>query len=326
MTTKINELKEVLFGSEEVLICSHVRPDGDTIGSTLALREVLISKGKSVDIVCDGTIPEKFSFLQEVKEYKRVEDIDKQYPLVVFVDTASDGQMGECYKIFYKHKNVINIDHHVSNRGYAKYNYIVNKAACCEVFADLFKEMGIKITQKIATFLLLGMVTDTGNFAHNNTTANTLKVASEMIEKGANLTEINLKMFKNQPMSRSKLYLEILSKSKYFCDERVAIIVVKQQDLLKYGLDNSVTEGFIDYNLTISSVLISVSILETKDKTYKVSFRSKGDIDVNRVAGTFGGGGHKNASGAMLRGYLEDVIDKLTFTCGQYLDWYEWFF
>jgi phosphoesterase RecJ-like protein len=320
MTAKIEELKKVLFSEEEVLICSHIRPDGDTIGSALALREVLISKGIKVDLVCDGYIPEKFNFLPEVKEYKRVEEITKKYPLVVFVDTASDGQMGECYKIFYAHKNVVNIDHHISNKGYAKYNYIVNKAACCEVLADLCVEMNIEITEKLATFLLLGLVTDTGNFAHNNTTSNTLKVASKLIEKGANLTEINMQMFKNQPMSRSKLYLEIMSKSKYFHDDRVAIIVIKQQDLQKYNLDNSVTEGFIDYNLTISSVVISVSILETKDKTFKVSFRSKGDIDVNRVAGTFGGGGHKNASGAMLRGYLEDVIDKLAFTCGQYLE------
>ncbi|MBO4962558.1 MAG: bifunctional oligoribonuclease/PAP phosphatase NrnA [Clostridia bacterium] len=320
MTTKINELKTALFAHKEVLICSHIRPDGDTIGATLALREVLLTKGILVDIVCDSSIPQKFSYLSEVKEYKRVEEITKQYPLVVFVDTASDGQMGECYKIFYSHKNVINIDHHVSNKGYAKYNYVVNKASCCEVLADMFKEMGIEITQNIAKFLLLGMVTDTGNFAHNNTTANTLKVASEMVEKGANLVEINLQMFKNQPMSRSKLYLEIMSKSQYFHEDRVAVIIIRQQDLQKYGLDNSVTEGFIDYNLTISSVVISVSILETKDKTYKVSFRSKGEIDVNRVAGTFGGGGHKNASGAMLRGYLEDVVDKLVFTCGQYLD------
>ena len=320
MTAKIEELKKVLFSEEEVLVCSHIRPDGDTIGSALAIREVLISKGIKVDLVCDGNIPEKFYFLPEVKEYKRVEDINKKYPLVVFVDTASDGQMGESYKLFYAHKNVVNIDHHISNKGYAKYNYIVNKAACCEVLADLCVEMNIEITKKLATFLLLGLVTDTGNFAHNNTTSNTLKVASKLIEKGANLTEINMQMFKNQPMSRSKLYLEIMSKSKYFHDDRVAIIVIKQQDLQKYNLDNSVTEGFIDYNLTISSVVISVSILETKDKTFKVSFRSKGDIDVNRVAGTFGGGGHKNASGAMLRGYLEDVIDKLAFTCGQYLE------
>jgi len=317
---KISELKKVLFSAKEVLIVSHVRPDGDTIGSALSLREVLINQGIKVDLVCDGEIPSKFAFLPESQLYKKPEEVDKVYPLCVFVDVASDGQMGESYKFLYSHKEVVNIDHHVSNKGYAKYNYVEDKSACCELMYCLYKEFGIELTQKTATFLLLGMVTDTGNFGHSNTTAETLKIAGELVSKGANLYQINLNMFKNQPMERSKLYLDIISNSKYFLDNKMALIIIKQEDLNRYNLTSNVTEGFIDYNLTISGIEISVSLLETKDKTFKVSFRSKGKVDVNRIAGTFGGGGHVNASGAMLRGYLEDVVDKLVYTCGQYLD------
>lgn len=314
------ELKQILFSEKSILIVSHVRPDGDTIGSALALREALVNNGASVELACDGIIPSKFSFLPEVNLFKRTEEVIKTYPLCVFVDTASEGQMGESYKIFYKHKEVVNIDHHISNQKYAKYNYIVNRSSCTELLAYFFKEVNIEITPKMSNFLLLGMVTDTGNFAHSNTTADTLLMAGELVKKGAELYKINLNMFKNQPFLRSKLYLEVISRSKYYHDNRLALIIIRQKDLLDKGLDSSVTEGFIDYNLTISGVEISVSILETKDKTYKVSFRSKGEVDVNKIAGTFGGGGHVNASGAMLRGYEEDVIDKLVYTCGLYLD------
>ncbi len=317
--TTASQLKNILLQSKTAIIVSHIRPDGDTIGSALALREFLIKSGVRVTLVCDGAIPEKFAFLPETALYKRVEDITDNAEACIFVDCASDGQMGESYKLLYKHPITINIDHHISNKGYAKYNYIQNKGSCCEVLYGLISEFG-EIDQKIANFLLLGIVTDTGNFAHNNTTSSTLKIAGDLMDKGADLYGINLKMFKSQSKNRSELYLKVLSGIKFYHDDRLAIIKIHKSELEELGLEQSATEGFIDYPLTISNVEIAVSVMEAKDKSFKVSFRSKGNADVNQVAGTFGGGGHKCASGAMLRGFEEDVIDKLVYTCGLYLD------
>ncbi len=318
--TSPDQLKNILLQSKTALIVSHIRPDGDTIGSALALREVLIKNGVKVTLVCDGIIPEKFGFLAETALYKKVEEITETAGVCIFVDCASDGQMGESYKFLYKNQVTVNIDHHISNKGYGKYNYIQNKGSCCEVLYGLINELGQEIDQKIANFLLLGMVTDTGNFAHNNTTSSTLKIAGELMDKGADLYGINLKMFKSQSKNRSQLYLKVLGGIKFYHDDRVAIIKIHKSDLEELGLEQSATEGFIDYPLTISNVEIAVSVMETKDKNFKVSFRSKGKADVNQVASTFGGGGHVCASGAMLRGFEEDVIDKLVYTCGLYLD------
>ena len=318
--TSVEQLKSVLLQGKTALVVSHVRPDGDTIGSALALREYLIRSGLKVTLVCDGQIPEKFSFIPETALYKRVEDISEIYDECIFVDCASDGQMGESYKFLYKHSLTVNIDHHVSNKGYARHNYIESRGSCCEVLYGLLSEFGYEFDKKTADFLLLGIVTDTGNFAHNNTTSQTLKIAGELMDKGADLYNINLKMFKNQSKNRSDLYLKVLGGIKFYHDDRVALIRVHKSDLEELGLEQSATEGFIDYPLTISNVEISVSIMEVKDKCFKISFRSKGKADVNQVAATFGGGGHVCASGAMLHGFEEDVVEKLVRTCGLYLE------
>lgn len=318
--TPLSQLKNVLVQTKNALVVSHVRPDGDTIGSALALREFLLANGVKVTLVCDGQIPDKFSFIPETALYKRVEEITDTYDICIFVDCASDGQMGESYRFLYKNSITVNIDHHISNKGYAKYNHIENRGSCCEVLYCMLTEFGFAIDKKTADFLLLGMVTDTGNFAHNNTTSSTLKIAGELMDKGADLYNINLKMFKNQSKNRSSLYLKVLGNIKFYHDDRVALIRIHKSDLEQLNLEQSATEGFIDYPLTISNVEISVSIMEVKDKCFKVSFRSKGRADVNQVASTFGGGGHICASGAMLHGFEEDVVEKLVRTCGLYLD------
>lgn len=304
----------------DVLIISHTRPDGDTIGSSLALKQILTNLGKKADVTCDSLIPEKYLFLQGAENYVLCKDVNKKYSLYVFMDCASLGQTGEgC--VFLSSKNVtLNIDHHISNDGYAKHNYVCNYASCCEVLYSIVKKLNLPLDEYTANCLLLGMVTDTGNFSHNNTTSQTLNYSAELMEKGANLYKINQEMFKNQSPERSKLFLKIMSGMKFYHEGKLAIIKISKADLQAFNLDTSVTEGFIDYPMGIKGVEIGVSIMETKDKCYKISFRSRGKADVNKLASTFGGGGHVCASGAMLHGYLEDVEEKLVYTSGLYLE------
>lgn len=321
MRTTSEEAIKVLFNkAQSVLIISHCRPDGDTIGASLALREALKQKISEVDVVCDGVIPQKYDFLAETENYENFASVNKKYDLYVFVDCASLGQTGDCCQFVRSDYLTLNIDHHVSNAEYAKYNYVDKKASCCEVMFALLKKLGYTINGKIAEFLLLGVVTDTGNFSHNNTTAQTLKVAGELMEIGADLYKINQKMFKSQPKNRSDLFLSVMQKMKFYHDGQVAMIVIPKSEMEKYSADASLTEGFIDYPMEIAGVEIGISVMENKEKTYKISFRSKGKADVNKLAAVFGGGGHVCASGAMLRGYLEDVIDKLVYTSGLYLE------
>lgn len=318
--TNEETIKKLFDRAESVLIISHTRPDGDTIGASLALKVALEVSGKKADVVCDAVIPHKYSFLPESLKYKSFSSINEKYSLYVFVDCASLGQTGDCCQFVRSDYLTLNIDHHVSNAEYAKYNYVEKKASCCEVVYGLLTRLGYNITEKIAELLLLGVVTDTGNFSHNNTTAQTLKVAGELMEIGADLYKLNQKMFKSQPKNRSDLFLSVMQKMKFYHDGQVAMIVISKSEMEKYSADASLTEGFIDYPMEIAGVEIGISVMETKDKTYKISFRSKGKANVNKLASVFGGGGHVCASGAMLRGYLEDVIDKLVYTSGLYLE------
>ena len=181
------------------------------------------------------------------------------------------------------------------------------------------KELGVKITPSIANSLLLGIVTDTGCLAHKNVTPETLSAASELVALGADLNAINYQMFKAQSEARARLFARATSSLKLYHGGQLAMIFIREADFNATGAITADTEGFIDFPLSIRGVEVAVSIMETGDKRFKISYRSKGKVNVNEVAATFGGGGHILASGSMLNGFFEDVVDKIVFTVGNYL-------
>ena len=315
----ITEIAKKIKELKSALIFSHNRPDGDTIGSATALRNALIQLGINADIVCDSPIPEKFNFIDGVDTYLRVEEVNREYDGYIAVDCSVPSMFAGAYSLFSKHKNTFNIDHHVSNTKYAKYNYVCDNSSNCENVYELIEALGVDITEDIANSLLLGIVTDTGNFAHSNTTAKTLTYASKLVEKDANLHYIIFKMFKDQSKNRAKLYSRTISNMQYYLEDKVAVIVISQKDLQDCEATDNMTEGFIDFPLTVRCVEVAISLLEVKKNSYKISFRSKGKVNVNEIASLYGGGGHILASGAMLNGYKEDIIDKLVYNVSQRL-------
>ncbi len=319
--TTITEIAKKIKELKSALIFSHNRPDGDTIGSATALRNALLELGINADIVCDSVIPDKFNFIDGADSYLRVEDVKREYDGFIAVDCSASSMFAGAYNLFIKHKNTFNIDHHISNTKYAKYNYVCDSASNCENIYDLIEALGIDISEDIANSLLLGIVTDTGNFAHSNTTAKTLLYASKLVEKDANLHYIIFKMFKDQSKNRAKLYSRAISKMQYFLDDKVAVMSITKKDLEECEATDNMTEGFIDFPMTVRSVEVAISLLEVMNNSYKISFRSKGKVNVNEIASLYGGGGHILASGAMLNGYKEDIIDKLVYNVSQRLEW-----
>ncbi|MBR2377497.1 MAG: bifunctional oligoribonuclease/PAP phosphatase NrnA [Clostridia bacterium] len=316
----ITEIASKIKGLKSALIFSHVRPDGDTIGSATALRNALISLGINADLVCDSPIPEKFSFIDGVGCYVTPDKITKEYDGYIAVDCSVSSMFGGAYSLFIKNKNTFNIDHHVSNAKYAKYNYVFDNSSNCENVYELLGALNVDITEDIANSLLLGIVTDTGNFAHSNTTAKTLANASDLVSKDANLNYIIYKMFKEQSKARAKLYARVISNATYYLEDRVGVLVINKSDLEEFGAVENMTEGFIDFPMTVIGVEVAISLLEVGDKRYKISLRSKGKVNVNEIASLYGGGGHILASGAMLNGYKEDIIDKLVYNVSQRLE------
>ena len=311
-----SQFVQKLFNEKSVALFMHVRPDGDTIGSTLALYNALKQKGIFARVFCMDTIPNKFSYLPSVKMVEKT--FSGEYTALVSVDCADVTRMGDFASYFGSHKNTFNIDHHVSNDSYAKYNYVVDNASNCENVYELLLEVNVVFDQEIANLLLTGIVTDTGNFAHNNVTEKTFETAGKLLSFGADVNKINYYTFKAQTKERAKLHGIVSSKIRYFLDDRFGVMTITQADLIASGATQDQTEGFIDFLMGVECVEVGACLMEIGKEKYKVSFRSKG-ADVNAVAGTFGGGGHKLASGCQIQGLYEEVIDKITFAVSKYL-------
>ena len=308
---KLNDFCKALLSFDSYLLFCHTRPDGDTIGSALALKAALIKAGKVADVVCSSTVPRKFDIFPEAKEILSVGQVNREYSAHVAVDCSTINMIADAYPIFAKSKNTFNIDHHISNDNYAKYNLVNDTAANCENVYNVITGLHIETDKTIADRLLLGISTDTGNFMHANVTAETLDIASRLVACGGDLHKIAYAMFKSQPRARAELFAKVISGMRFFADGKISVITVTLKDLAAFDATNDMTEGFIDYPLSVDGVEVAVSILENRDNSYKISLRSKGKVNVNEVASAFGGGGHILASGCMISGFYEDVKDKL---------------
>lgn len=313
----LSELSSKLKQEKSVALFCHIRPDGDTLGSALALSSALKNLGIRAQVFCDDVVPSRFFFLDAVKTIKR--ELDGEYSALVAIDCADSTRLGNFYDTFVKHKNTYSIDHHVSNTRYAKVNYVLDNSSNCENVLSLIEELGVDIDKETATLLLMGIMTDTGNFKHKNVSANTMHSAGKMVEKGADVNSVHYHMFTKQSKERAKLFGQTMSKLRYFLDDRFAVATVRLNDLKDANALPEETEGFIDFVMGIETVEVGACIMELEKNKFKISFRSKG-ADVNAVAGTFGGGGHILASGCQISGEYEEVIDKITFAVSRYIE------
>jgi len=313
----LSELAVKIKGESKVALFCHVRPDGDTLGSALALANAIKTLGVQAVVVCDDPIPPRFLFLEDAKTVQNCVDV-KEFSALMAIDCADVSRLGSYAEDFLKHKNTYNIDHHISNNHYAKINFVRDSASNCENILELIENIGVEVSADIANLLLMGMMTDTGNFRHKNVKAETLFSAGKMVQKGADINRIYFHMFSAQSKERVKLFAKTMSKIRYFHDGRLAIATVRKEDFEQTGAKKDETEGFIDFVMGIVGVEVSACVMETEKDKYKVSLRSK-QANVNAVALSFGGGGHVLASGCQINGDYEDVIDKLSFAVSREL-------
>lgn len=320
MNNTLSEIAEQLNKANSVAIFCHARPDGDALGAGLALAVAFRNAGKSAVMCCEDPPPEKFSFLPAVKTVKNALPQNKNYDAFICVDCADVARMGIFTDAFVKFpKTTINIDHHISNKCYAKYNFVFECPASCELLTDILLATDYEITSEIADLLMLGLITDSGNFTHTDVSEKTYITAAELRKRGADNNIINYNMYSRQSKKRAILYGRVMNRIRFALDDKLTFIVTSLEDLKVTGADKSVTEGFVDFPLSIDGVEVSVSMMEVKNRQYKISLRSKGTVNVNAVASSFGGGGHILASGCMLTGELEEVIEKVTYAVYQNL-------
>lgn len=311
-----------LEGIKKIALFTHIRPDGDALGSMNGLALALRKMGLQVDCYCDSDIPPLLSFLPNIHNIQNGA-IDKDYDMLISVDCADELRLGKYKDFFLKHPVTVNIDHHMTNTNYAKVNIIKSTSSSCELVYEVIKSLGISFDDNIALNLYVGTVTDTGHFTQANTTSGAHFAAGELIKYNIDIEYLSQKLFKEISKEKLMLIKDCISDMRFYSGDRISLIGINQEMLSKYNLDINETEGIINYAINIRGVLIGVCLTESAKNSYKVSLRSKNGVNVADVAAAFGGGGHLQAAGFMINGCYEDVIERIIQACEKALENYD---
>ncbi|WP_047383045.1 bifunctional oligoribonuclease/PAP phosphatase NrnA [Cetobacterium sp. ZWU0022] len=307
------EIKEKIEQSNRIIIAGHVNPDGDTIGAGLSLLLGLENKypNKRIDFVLQDPVPKNISFLKGTEKIKKIEDINNpNYDLAIFVDSATIERVGKVESLIgdtFK----INIDHHISNPKYGDINLVEDISSTSEIMFSLLKELDLVVTLEMGEAIYLGLVNDTGNFAHSNVTDKTFLVASELMRLGVNNNKIVNDFFKTKSFQRMKVLGKALSEMKFIQDKKLMYFNLSYEGLKSLGAIKDDTEGVVEELLNYGDSEVSLFLREDETGKIKGSMRSKHDIDVNKIAGIFGGGGHIKAAGFTSELSSEEIIKKV---------------
>ncbi len=297
----LNKICDVIKGASRVAILPHIQVDGDCIGSSFALALALNAAGKKARVILEEQIPTSYAFLgEEYQFYDTLEDADN-FDTVICLDSGDEQRINKRMSLLASCKNTINIDHHITNTKFAKYNYIDEKcAATGEIIYRLITLLEIEITKEMATCLYVAIATDTGGFRYTNTTANTHMIASELLKTGIDIGDINRKIFETMSMQKLKLLMEAGRTIELFADGKVALVCITRAFIEKVSATDQDVEGLSSLPRQIKGAEVGILLTEKEDEKVKVSLRSNQYVDVSKIAMFFDGGGHQRASGCTL--------------------------
>ena len=294
---------------QRFLLTSHARPDGDSIGSQLAMAFALEALGKQVRIVNSDPAPEHY---QDFPGMDRIEIADRASAEVDAVIVMECSDLTRTGVAGLEGAFLINIDHHAGNRLYGAVNWHDESAAACgEMVFDLIRELGVPLSLEIATHIYLAILTDTGSFHHSNITPRTFDICRQTVEAGVNPAAMARRVFDSNSFGKLKLIGALLDSMELLDDGRLALLYMDDAMLDACNCTNNDTEGLINLPLTAREIQAVVFFKVGPTGEVRVSMRSKYDVDVRQVAGAFGGGGHKNAAGFTVTGSLEEVRPRI---------------
>lgn len=295
-----------LSTAERVLVVTHLEPDGDAIGSLLGLMCGLRSLGKDVTAAVDGGVPAFLGFLPGTDEVRSKLD-EGSWDLLISTDASDESRSGEVGRYgFSNSRTVVNLDHHATNTYFGDIHLVAPDAvSATQVVYDWLKQLGVMVNPPMAQALLLGLVTDTLGFRTSNVNAGTLKIAQELMSAGASLTEITARTLDRRTYDELNLWKRALPTVEMA--GQVLHATVRQNDFIALGLEDATDAGLVSFLIQVEEAMIAVVFKEKSVDEIKISMRSKRGFDVAQVALRLGGGGHAQASGATVRGALEDV-------------------
>ncbi|MFN7944751.1 MAG: bifunctional oligoribonuclease/PAP phosphatase NrnA [Blastocatellia bacterium] len=309
----LSQVIELIEKNQRFAVTSHIRPDGDSLGSSLALFWILRGLGKDAEVIMCDDVPQAYERLPGSELVRVVPDIDRAYD-AVFVIECSDVTRPGLPKL--KEQFVVNIDHHSTTELFGNVNWIDSTAAAVgEMIYNLAKAIGARITPELASCVYAAVLTDTGSFHFSNTTERTFKIASELVRHGAQPAKLSQAIFYCYPYSKIKLIGSVLSTLQRDETGSIAWIRMTRDAMQEAGASEEDTDGIINYPLTIGDVEAAAFFRELPNNTIRTSLRSKNRVNVARVAEQFGGGGHANAAGFTLTADYDElsrqVIEKL---------------
>jgi len=308
-----NAIGRALREYNTFVVLSHVRPDGDALGSALAIVLSLKKLGKNARAWNEEGMLEKYSFLPGAELLTQPPEAPEEFDVAIALDTATQNRLGKAAEGVRKAKLWINIDHHRSNPGYGDLVYIDPIApATGQILFELIATEKLPMTPAVAENLYAAISTDTGSFQYPNTTARTFEIAADLIRVGVNVGRLSQLLYENYPKRRVELLRVLLSTMQFGCDDKLAWFSLSQEMAKSVGVLPEDNEGLIDHLRAIRGVIVAIFFEELPDGKVRVSMRSKNEaVDVCAICQSFGGGGHALAAGARVRGTLSEVSQKV---------------
>jgi phosphoesterase RecJ-like protein len=307
----LSSICKVLREKERFLIACHENPEGDAIGSELALALALRKMGKTATVLNADPVPRNLLFLPGADTVVFRED-GSNYDVAIVVDCGSPDRTGKVEKELRKPPLLVNIDHHRTNGDRGELSLVDPEAAATGILVhEVLTAMGCEIDRDVAVNIYVAVLTDTGSFHYGNSSPEAFRVAGEMVRAGVDPWEVAEQVYETQSVSRLRLLGRVLSSLELSAGGRVASITTMLADLAEFDAGKDALEGFINYPRSVLGAEVAVSFREEAGGVFRVSFRSKGRIDVCAVATRFGGGGHRNAAGCSVPGTLAEVKRKV---------------
>lgn len=308
---EIDQILSTIKENDSFLITSHMDPDGDSIGSQMGLYYALRDISEEIVIVNQGAMPAKYSFLDSENAFRsRPEELKFEPGVVFIIECPSLDRIGFVRDLIPESAKTINIDHHPDNSHYADINLVdPESSAAGEIIYFLLESGGYQITPQIAGQLYAAIAADTGGFRFESTTARGMKMASELIERGADPKLIADRLFKSFSPETIRLMGRTLARLNLEADGKIAYVTITLDDLNESGADIENSEGFVDYTLAISGITMGLLFKEISSAEVKVSVRSQNGLDAAAFAKMFNGGGHTNAAGFKQQGRLDNIVN-----------------
>lgn len=307
----LDNIIEEIKKAESIVILTHETPDGDAIGSSLAMKVALKQLGKNADVIIKE-VPKIFDFLPERESIKTSSYIEK-YDLAISLDCADFKRLvGNEY--FEKAKQTIVIDHHSSNKMYGNINFVNPVSpACCQILIGMFQYFNINIDKDLGTCILTGIITDTGGFRYSGVNSDTFEFAAELLDKGVNVSSIYKKVLDTRTKANFELMKKTIDRMEFLEDGKVTFTYVTSKDLEEVNAEIGDHEGLVEFARDVEGVEVSVFIRQkdNEENVYKISMRSNDYVNVSDVCLMFGGGGHERAAGALIQGDIEQVKQKI---------------